>query len=479
MKRLLIMLAAVLSLGTIGLPAAAQAATAPPNDSFAHATVITSLPYSTTEDTSQATWASSDPTGCTNSGSVWFRFTPSSDMQIATNTAGSDYDATVSVWTGTSRSLSMVACSLPYGQGRTVFSATAGTTYYLLVGSCCGDGGNGGGNLQLSVHQVFPPANDSFADATPIGALPYEDTQDLTAATVEPGEQQPGCFYPGTNNTEWYSFTAPATESITAATNQFNVGAAVYTGGSLTSLSQVACFASEGHVTFRAQAGTTYYFQVAVSSTINLRPVTFHLSVAPNPDARFYFTPGDPNTYDTIQFYDASSDPADVGFSAHTWDFGDGSTSTDSNPAHRYATDGDYTVRLTVTTSDGRTDSVTQVVHVQTHDVAIARLAVPDSARVGETIAVNVFVEDTRYPENVEVDLFKSIPGGFSQAGSLTQPVAAGRAGQTTRFTVKCTVTSDDKAAGKVTFRADATIVDHRDARPVDDELLSTPVTVN
>jgi hypothetical protein len=151
------MLAAVLSLATIGLPAAAHAATAPPNDGFAHATAITSLPYSTIEDTSEATWASSDPTGCTNSGSVWFRFTPSSDMQIATNTAGSDYDATVSVWTGTSRSLSMVACSPGYGQGRTVFSATAGTTYYFLVGSCCADGGNGGGNLQLSVRQVFPP----------------------------------------------------------------------------------------------------------------------------------------------------------------------------------------------------------------------------------------------------------------------------------------------------------------------------------
>jgi PKD repeat protein len=325
----------------------------------------------------------------------------------------------------------------------------------------------------------FPPANDSFADATPIGGLPYQDTQDLTAATVEPGEQQPGCFYPGTNNTEWYSFTASATESITAATNQFNVGAAVYTGDSLTSLSQVACVAYEGHVTFRAQQGTTYYFQVAVSSTINLRPVTFHLSVAPDPEARFYFIPGDPNTFDTIQFYDASSDPADVGFAAQAWDFGDGSTSTDSNPAHRYAADGDYTVRLTVATSDGRTASVTQLVHVQTHDVAIARLAVPYSAEVGQTIAVNVFVQDTRYPENVEVDLFKSIPGGFSQAGSLTQPVAVGLAGQTTRFTIKYTVTSDDKAAGKITFRADATIVDHRDGRPADNELLSTSVTIN
>jgi hypothetical protein len=62
MKRLLIMLAAGLSLATIGYPAMAQAATAP-NDSFGSATVISALPYSITEDTTQATWDASDPSG--------------------------------------------------------------------------------------------------------------------------------------------------------------------------------------------------------------------------------------------------------------------------------------------------------------------------------------------------------------------------------------------------------------------------------
>ena len=104
------MLAAGLSAAAIGFPAAAQAATAP-NDSFTGATVITSLPFSTTEDTSQATSDPSDPANCSNSGSVWFSFTPSSDMQLEADTFGSNYDTVLSAWTGTQGALNLVACN--------------------------------------------------------------------------------------------------------------------------------------------------------------------------------------------------------------------------------------------------------------------------------------------------------------------------------------------------------------------------------
>jgi hypothetical protein len=59
----------------------------------------------------------------------------------------------------------------------------------------------------------------------------------------------------------------------------------------------------------------------------------------------------------------------------------------------------------------------------------------------------------------------------------LTEWVPVKLAGQTTRFAFSYTVTSDDKATGKVTFRADANIVDHRDALPADNELQSTPIS--
>jgi len=72
----------------------------------------------------------------------------------------------------------------------------------------------------------------------------------------------------------------------------------------------------------------------------------------------------------------------------------------------------------------------------------------------------------------------KNIPGGFAQVGSLTGSVPVKTADQTTRFAFTYTVTSDDKAIGKVTFRADASIIGHRDALPADNELQSTPVSI-
>src|SRR6266516_3542637 len=375
--RLLITLAAGFAVAAVGLGTAAHADTVA-NDSFANATVISSLPFSTTEDLSQATSDPSDPSGCSSNGSVWFSFTPSSDMTLRADTSGSYYYTGVSAWTGTQGSLNLVDCGNYYQGGKVTISATAGTTYYFMAASCCGSGNNGGGTLQLSVSQVFPPGNDNFVNATPIGALPLSDTQDLSAATVESGEPGPGCF--GTNNTVWYSFTAQTTQSITATTNQYGVGIAAYTGNSLSNLSQVGCelYTYYRPVTYRAQAGATYYFQVA--SEYGDQVGSVNLAVAPDPVAQMYVNPGDPSAYDAIQFYDASYDPAGAGFSARTWDFGDGTTSTDQYTSHRYATDGDYTVHLTVTTSDGRTASTSQVVQVRTHDVAITKLTVPNSA---------------------------------------------------------------------------------------------------
>ena len=105
------------------------------------------------------------------------------------------------------------------------------------------------------------------------------------------------------------------------------------------------------------------------------------LTVEPRAESlRYRFE--NPSSFDTVGFYDQSSDPGQVGFASAEWDFGDGGTASNPGccPSHRYFADGDYTVRLTVTTLDGRTASTTRVVQVRTHDVAIAKLTVWTSA---------------------------------------------------------------------------------------------------
>jgi PKD repeat protein len=62
-------------------------------------------------------------------------------------------------------------------------------------------------------------------------------------------------------------------------------------------------------------------------------------------------------------FEDESSD-SDGGIENRLWNFGDGSTSDNSDPDHEYAGGGTYQVSLTVTDNDGAQSSVTQSVTV-------------------------------------------------------------------------------------------------------------------
>jgi PKD repeat protein len=470
-----------LAIAALLVPATASAAP-PTNDDFASATLIapSALPFSDSVVIDDATLESGEP-GCYLTGkSVWYSITPTASGVLRADIGSSTFfDRFVWVYRQDGSGfggLTTIACASPYynGQSAATFTVEAGKTYYLQAG---GVFSYSTGTLNLSLEAIPPPENDDFAGATSIGALPFSNTQDLTGATLEAGEPAPACF--STSNTVWYSFTAGTTQSIMATVDEYGVGIAAYTGSSLSALSSVGCSQLYWQpLTFRAEAGTTYYFQVGAWCCGGFGPVTFRLQVAPNPVAQFSFYPSDPSSFDTIQFNDNSYDPAGVGISSEAWQFGDGATSSGCCPTHRYAADGDYTVKLTVTTPDGRTASTSQIVQVRTHDVSIIRLGVPKTAPVGQTIAINVYVQNTHYPETVQVDLDKSIPGGFSQVGSLTQSVLVKPGGQSTRFAFTYTVTSDDKAMGKITFRADATIIGHRDALPADNELLSTPVNV-
>lgn len=48
----------------------------------------------------------------------------------------------------------------------------------------------------------------------------------------------------------------------------------------------------------------------------------------------------------------------------YTWNFGDGSTSTEANPTHTFTTNGTYTVKLVVTAPDGSTASAEETITV-------------------------------------------------------------------------------------------------------------------
>jgi PKD repeat protein len=294
----------------------------------------------------------------------------------------------------------------------------------------------------------------------------------------------PSCASTTEGKSVWYAFTPSESGSVSTASASawFSTLVAAYTGDSLTNLIEVGCSAWGKWLTFHVAAGTTYYFQ-ARGVDNDGGPLQFFLGVAPPIVASFTFYPDDPTVFDTIQFYDWSSDPVGAGIQSWAWDFGDGSIATGCCPTtHRYAADGDYTVQLTVTTVDGRTASTSQTVTVRTHDVAVTRLSAPQAASAGQTRHISVGINSKWKLETVQVQLFKSIPGafgGFELVGTLTHDVPVRPSNRTTDFNFSYTFTNEDANIRKVTFKAVATIINARDALPADNEAIASPTKVS
>jgi PKD domain len=456
---------AVLALGMLVVPATASAAP-PANDDFANATVITSLPFSNVVDISEATTESGEPLSWWGqSRTVWYSFTPTSDLVVRADLDGSDFvTAFMSVYRADSAGfggLTKIAGG-SYGPPFT-FQLQGGTTYYIQEGDDYPWGWVSMVGINLQV--VNPPPNDNFADAIAFTSVPFSDSPDLTAATIEPGEPM-AC---GTNFSQsvWYAFTPTTTGGYGGDPGVDSVN--VYTGTSLGDLTNVACSQWWG-LAFHADAGKTYYLQVYGGG--------MRIDLLPPPDPSWSYSPGDPSTFDDVSFSHGLGywDPK---ITTWVWDFGDGTTETDSNntATHRFAADGDYNVTLTVGTIDQRTNSQTQTVHVRTHDATILSLVAPDKGKTGKTGVITVGIGNTRYPETVQVDLYKSTTRGYASIGMQSMSVPVMNAKKTVDFSFNYTFTSDDLALGKVTFQAVATIQGARDVLPADNTATS-PATL-
>lgn len=330
-------------------------------------------------------------------------------------------------------------------------------------------------SLALPVGVLAAPSNDNFADAEQITSLPLSVNHDTSGASFEMDEPSPSCSYGYSLKTAWFAYTPASNETLIARANYyyFPTLLAVYTGDALNNLSQVGCGNYYSSVVFQAQAGVTYYLQIA-GLYGDEGTIPFSLEVAPPPQVSAYISPSDVNTFDNAYFYASTYDPAGIYGFTYEWAVSDGTTSDQQSFYHQFAADGDYTANLTVTTSDGRSASTTQNIQVRTRDVVISKLSVPQTAVVNQTKTINVDIKNNRYSDYVQVTLIKGLPGGGEQViGTLTIYVPA-RATRPTTFKFSYTFTAADAAVGKVTFKAIATIVNGRDALPSDNTLIAS-----
>ena len=467
-------------IGAVALVVPGTASALPGNDSFAAATSIASLPLNDHVDLNGATTEPGEQQACNfQQQTVWYRFSPAAQTPVRIDVNGSDFGVVANLWRdfgGGLGNLGFQGC-LGFG-GSITLQAEAGATYYIQAGSV----GIGPASLHLNVEQIPPPGNDAFADARAVGALPYVDFVDLLGATIEPDENTtpPGVF-PTFFGTAWYSFTAPTSGSmmVTELGCCASTGVGIYTGTSLAGLSHVSVTRAFGRNVFQASAGTTYMIQLgrglvsAGSASHGIR-----VEETPAPSTSVFYNPFDPSSFDAVQFFSSSFDPAAIGINSWEWDFGDGGTASGQSVSHRYLADGSYDVTVVVGTPDRRTASSTVTVLVRTHDVAITKLLTPQSAVAGQTKTITVGIANRRHPETVRVDLYRSGPAGYALVGSLTQSAPLRTGGRTTDFRINYTFTSEDAALGKVTFKAVASIVGARDALPADNEAIGLPTKV-
>ena len=89
------------------------------------------------------------------------------------------------------------------------------------------------------------------------------------------------------------------------------------------------------------------------------------------PIADFMYSPKEPSVGEEVSFRDIIKDP-DGNMLQYEWDFGEGHTSTSSNPVHSYESEGKYIVSLTVIDEEGETDTVSKIINlIQRHDLTL------------------------------------------------------------------------------------------------------------
>ena len=181
----------VIACSVVAATALPALATAPSNDLVRNATVISSVPFSVELD---ATDSHTDgPNVCRgNRGSVFYKFRPSSDMQLQADTLGSRYDTVLTVLRGPIGDLRLVACNDDrLGLDSAVrFDARAGVRYIFMVSRCCGSGAGHGGQLDFWLGEASTDPFEIEVDVTSgiadpaSGEIDIEGTIDCTHRSV-------------------------------------------------------------------------------------------------------------------------------------------------------------------------------------------------------------------------------------------------------------------------------------------------------
>ncbi|MCG3156248.1 MAG: hypothetical protein DKINENOH_02871 [bacterium] len=134
---------------------------------------------------------------------------------------------------------------------------------------------------------------------------------------------------------------------------------------------------TDQHPSHTYSAAGSYTVTLTANSAVgsDIETKTAFVVVASAPTAGFQAA----RTLISVSFPVAFTDQSSSNASSWSWDFGDGSTSTEQNPTHQYATAGQYTVSLTVANECG-THTESKAAYLTVVDTVVASFSAGDTA---------------------------------------------------------------------------------------------------
>jgi uncharacterized protein YkwD/PKD repeat protein len=133
----------------------------------------------------------------------------------------------------------------------------------------------------------------------------------------------------------------------------------------------------------------TYRVTVRVANPLASATASAGITVVASPTAAFTVDDGQPVVAQIVQFVNQSGGQPPQ---TYRWDFGDGATSTEVNPAHQYSSAGNYVVRLQVESEHGAAET-SQTVSVGARPVL--DIVIDSSAATGQTIYGQAYSDDS------------------------------------------------------------------------------------
>jgi outer membrane protein assembly factor BamB/subtilisin family serine protease len=236
-------------------------ASGPFNDDFASRSRLSGNSVLTRGVSGGASLEAGEPThGAAGGVSLWWSWTAPRSGNALVDTAGSNFDTTVAVYTGSAVNALTPVASNDDAPGRATsrvsFAVTQGTTYQIAVD------GKGGATGYVVLATAMQPDNDNFSAASPLSGVSAQTTGNNTNASTEEGEPllRDGEFTLGA--TVWYRWVAPRAGyfTVTAYSDSFLPVLSVYRGATLADLALER--AGVDRALFRAISGATYYFAV-------------------------------------------------------------------------------------------------------------------------------------------------------------------------------------------------------------------------